>query len=102
MLNLQLNVEPKTAQRLSKILNAHPDQEAFARNIIAYQAAELRKGVLDLRLDMKEFEEKYQISTEEFYRRFEEGIADDREDYVLWAGLYEMLCENKLELAGLE
>ena len=72
------------------------------QNIIAYQIAELRRGMLNLRLDLKGFEEKYQLSTEDFYRQFGQGATDDREDYVVWAGLYEMLHRNKERLQELE
>jgi len=102
MLDLHLEVESKTAQRLRKILEFYPDQETFAQNIIAYQVTELKKGILNLRLDLKEFEEKYRLSTEDFYRQFTEGNTDDREDYILWAGLCEMLRENEQRLEGLE
>jgi len=102
MLDLHLEVESQTAQRLRKILEFYPDQETFAQNIIAYQVAELKKGILNLQLDLKEFEEKYRLSTEDFYRQFTEGNTDDREDYILWAGLYEMLRENEQRLEGLE
>ena len=100
MLNLELHVNPKTERQLKKILS-YQDEETFARNIVAYQMAELQKGVLNIHLDIKEFEDKYQQTTEEFYRHFEQGEAGDSEDFVLWAGLYEMLRENKRRLQEL-
>ena len=102
MLDLHLDVRPKTAQRLRRILELSPDSETFAQNVIAYQIAELRRGILNVRLDLKEFEEKYQFSTEDFYRQFNQGAIDDREDYVVWAGLYEILHRNEERLQGLE
>ena len=102
MLDLHLDVHPRTAQRLRRVLELYSDPETFVQNIIAYQIAELRRGILNLRLDLKGFEEKYQLSTEDFYRQFSEGATDDREDYVVWAGLYEMLHRNEERLQGLE
>jgi len=102
MLDLHLDVRPKTAQRLRRILELSPDSETFAQNVIAYQIAELRRGILNVRLDLKEFEEKYRLSTEDFYRQFNQGAMDDREDYVVWAGLYEILHRNEERLQGLE
>ncbi len=71
------------------------------QNIIAYQIAELRKGVLNIRLDLKRFEAQYQQSSEEFYQHFEQGQTDDSEDALLWAGLYEMLQDNERRLEAL-
>ena len=101
MLNLELHIQPKTAQRLKAILISTPDEETFAQNIIAYQIAELRKGALNIRLDLKQFERKYHQSTEEFYQQFERGETDDSEDVMLWAGLYEMLRNNQRQLQAL-
>ena len=62
---------------------------------------ELKKGILNIRLDLKQFEDLYHISTQDFYHQFEAGTRDDREDYMIWAGLYEMLCENEQRLQEL-
>jgi hypothetical protein len=98
MLNLKLHIQPQTEQKLRTILTYTHDEEMFARNIIAYQISELQKGILNLRLDMKQFEEKYRMPTEEFYRQFEQGISGDNEDFIVWSGIYEMLCENEQRL----
>lgn len=102
MLNLNLDIEPRTEERLKKILDCADDQEIFAQNIIAWQIAELKKSILNIRLDIREFEDRYSMSTEDFYRRFEQGEEEDTEDFIIWSGLYEMLCENELRLKGLE
>lgn len=77
-------------------------KKTFAQNIIAYQIAELKCAILNLRLDLKAYEEKYQLSTKRFYKKFLQGEKDDSEDFMIWAGLYEMLSENKRRLKILE
>ena len=101
MLNLQLEIQPQTEQRLKRILAFTHDQEVFAQNIIAYQIAELKKGILNIRLDLKQFEEQYQLDSDIFYQQFEQGQLEDSEDYLLWAGLYEMLHKNTARLQEL-
>ena len=101
MLNLQLMLRPETTQRLEKIFGYTHDQEIFVQNIIVYQITELKKGSLNIRLDLKQFEEKYQMDTEDFYRKFEQGRLEDSEDNMIWAGLYEMLGENTTRLREL-
>jgi hypothetical protein len=102
MLDLRLDVRPKTAQRLKRVLELAPDSETFAQNIIAYQIAELKRGILNLRLDLMGFEEKYQLSTPDFYHEFSQGKTEDHEDYIVWAGLYEMLNKDEERLQGLK
>jgi len=102
MLNLQLDVKPNTEVRLRRLLSQLQDTEAFAQNIISFRVNELKRGVLNLRLDLKRFEDQYQMPSEVFYERFGQGQADDSEDNMLWAGLYEMLRENQRQLQDLQ
>ena len=98
MLNIQLQLKPQTEERLKKVLAFYQDQEIFAENLIAYQIAELKKGILNIRLDLMQFEEQYQLSTAEFYRKFSEGIFGDEDDFMIWAGIYELYLKTKEEI----
>jgi hypothetical protein len=101
MLDLHLEIQTKTARRLKKIVESYPDSETFAQNVIAHQIAELKRGSLNLRLDLQEYEDAYQMTTEAFYERFTQGDLDDREVFILWSGLYEMLLDNEAKLQEL-
>lgn len=98
MLNFQLAVKPKTEQRLKKILNQMQDAETFAQNFIHYQITELQKSNLNIKLDLKEFEKKYKMTSEVFYKDFTQGRLNDAEDFMIWSGLYEMFCQNQNQL----
>lgn len=102
MLSLQLDIQPATAQRLQRLMSQVADQETFARNVIAFQVHELKRGILNLRLDLKKFEDQYHMPSDAFYMQFEQGLTDDREDYMLWSGLYEMLRSNQQQLQELQ
>lgn len=101
MLDLQLNINPRTAKRLRKIIDSYADPERFAQNVIDYQVSELRRGILKLQLDLREYESQYQMNSVDLYRQFPQGLLDDREAFVIWAGLYEMLQENETRLQEL-
>jgi len=102
MLHLNLNIQPKTAKRLKKVLEFSKNEEAFAQGIIAYQVAETKRAILNLRTDLQAYEEKYRLSSDEFYRRYARGEMGDNEDFMLWAGLVEMLASNEKRLQSLE
>jgi hypothetical protein len=97
-LNLELNIKPQTENILKNILKDVHDQEIFAQNIISYQVSELKRGILNIQLDLLQYESKYKMSSEEFYDMFNQGKADDRDDFIIWAGLYEMLNKNEKRL----
>ena len=101
MLDFQFSLQPQTEQRLKKILNSIQDTESFARSIISYQISELQKSILNLRLDLNELEQKYQMTSQEFQEKFSQGVLEDDADFMVWSGLYEMLCQNQLQLREL-
>lgn len=101
MVNIQLQLQPEMEERLRKILAQYPDQDVFAQNIIAYQITELKRAILNIRLDLHQFEQKYQLETEEFYQQFQTGSLEDTEDFMIWAGIYEMFQENSRKLEEL-
>lgn len=53
---------------------------------------------------LEEFEKKYQMSTGEFYKRFQAGKLGDADDFIDWAGEHELLehaAREKRELTRL-
>ena len=61
----------------------------------------MQRAILNLRLDLKIFEEKYQITSKQFYQEFSQDILADEEDFIIWSGLYEMLKQNEIQLQKL-
>lgn len=43
-----------------------------------------------LQADLAEFEQRYGLTSAEFYRRYQAGQTDDRMNYVEWASLIQM------------
>ena len=87
MVDFQLSMQPQIERRLKKILSQVQDAEAFALNIIAYQVSELQKGILNLRLELDDFERKYNMTSAEFHQSFLQGLLEDELDFMIWTGL---------------
>jgi len=102
MINLSVELQPETEQKFIRIMCQYPDKEEFFRDIIRYQIEELKNGIHNIEIDLKDLEEKYRFSTEEFYRKFTNGELDDAEDFILWSGIYEMQLDNKKKLSEIE
>ena len=58
-----------------------------------YELAVSREQLEQMQNDMRQFEQKYDLSSDEFYRRYQAGETDDRMDYVEWASMVQM-AEN--------
>jgi len=102
MFRIELDVNPVTESRLRKILDSSTDPEAFASKVISFQISELKRGITNLLIDLSRLEEKYKISSSEFYSQFQQGKTEDKSDFLIWAGLYEMLQRNEQQLRELE
>ncbi len=49
---------------------------------------------------LKEYEQKYGMTTEEFYARFMSGELGDAKDFIGWAGTYEIFLRQRSERKG--
>lgn len=102
MIDLSLNLKKETEKKFKKILMQYSNQEQFAKNIIEYEISELKKAIINIQVDMRKFETKYNLSAEQFVEKYETDELGDNEDFIIWAGLYEMLNQNKNRLLELE
>ncbi len=102
MLNLSFKLQPETEQKFTRIMEQYSDKEEFFQDIIRYQVDELKNSIHNIEIDLRELEQKYSLSSEEFYRKFTNGELGDEEEYILWSGIYEMQLENKKKLTELK
>lgn len=58
--------------------------------IIELERATAQRELQQLTGRLQEFEEQYQMDSDEFYRRFQSGELGDAADYVEWSIFYEM------------
>ena len=85
-----------TAQRLQMLAQIYQKGQASALmertldKLLAHEADVCRTQLSQLQADLAEFEQRYSLSSAEFYRRFQAGQTDDRMDYVEWASLVQM------------
>ena len=58
----------------------------------------LRNGLSRTTKNLREFERKYDLPSNEFYKRYQNGQLDDRNDYVDWAGEYQIFESLKEQI----
>lgn len=72
-LDISLNLSEGTEKKLKKIFDRYPEKEQFAQSIIEYEISEIKKGIVNIQIDLKKIENKYNLSTENLYKEFEFG-----------------------------
>jgi hypothetical protein len=98
-----------TARRLSALAQLYrrgevsPLLDRTLDKVLAYEADLARAQLAQLQADLAEFEQRYHLSSDEFYRQYQAGQSDDRLDFTEWASLIQMahnLRERLRLLAG--
>ena len=70
--------------------------------IIALERATAQRELAELQERLRTFETRYQMSSEDFYRRFRAGKLGDAMDMVEWSIFYEMWESVRARLTTLE
>ncbi|MBN1937304.1 MAG: hypothetical protein JW934_21775 [Anaerolineae bacterium] len=58
--------------------------------LLAQEAQLSQSQLVQLQADLRAFEAQYDLTSDEFYCRFQAGQTDDRMDFVEWASLVQM------------
>ena len=85
--NLIINSRRKIDILLS--FGADKELDTSLNKLIVFQIAKYRANIEQLQLEFKSFEDRYKMSSEDFYNKFESGKLGDDADFFEWAGLYE-------------
>jgi hypothetical protein len=59
--------------------------------VVAHEMSRLAAQQRRLRAQLTEFERRYDLSSSDFYDRFEQGERGDDADFVEWSATYEMM-----------
>jgi len=76
--------------------------ERTLEKLLRHEADACQVQLRQLQADLREFEQKYQRSSTEFYEQFQAGQTGDAMDYVEWASLVQMAdnLTKRLRLLG--
>jgi Rad3-related DNA helicase len=85
-----------------KTMNLKALEEIFEKNLsdeylpkaltklISYEIAKTTQELQELRSELKVYEERFNMSSEEFFQKFNNGELGDSADFFEWATLYKM------------
>jgi len=79
--------------KLEVLKDVYPDEAELDRvigKVLEIALSQHRLRLERYERDLREFERRYGMESETFYRRFEAGELGDAMDFFEWAGLYEL------------
>ncbi|WP_129673527.1 hypothetical protein [Candidatus Chloroploca sp. Khr17] len=69
----------------------HSDMiDTTIEQLIAREQTQAKQALARLAVTLHEFEERYQFSSEDFYRQFQAGELGDEADFFEWSAFYQM------------
>lgn len=104
MNNIQTSAAKVTAQRLQALAELYrlgqvsEVMDRTLEKLLVYEAEISQDQLNQLQSDLAIFEQQYQLSSDEFYRRFQAGQTDDTMDFVEWASLVQMASNLRQRL----
>ncbi len=91
----------KKLQILEALCRSGYQSDVIQRTIdklIALEQARVRNELSDLTAHLEAFEERYKMSSEEFYRRYEDGELGDAADFMEWSSFCDMAQSARAHL----
>ncbi len=101
MSQIILDIQPQTANKFNNYIQLFGSNEFRLEQFIDYQINKVKREISRMQFDLEKYETKYNIPSSDFYKRFENGEFGDENDYMLWAGIYELQLDSRNKLSKL-
>lgn len=72
-------------------------QKAISK-IISYEIAKTTEELEDLRTELKVYEDRFKMSSDDFFNKFSAGESGDSADFFEWSALYQMYLRSSERL----
>jgi len=85
--------QAKQVSKLAKLYEDGQVSETTARTlnkVLDFEVNQIQTDLTSTEKDLSEFEQRYNMSTTDFFHRWQAGQSDDHMDYVEWASLAQM------------
>ena len=99
MTKITIELNNDLAQKVEQLVDFYGESKnALFENFIKNHQDKIRLKIEKVDKDLNNYEEKYAMSSENFYTKFEKGEVEDSHDFMIWAGIYEIKLNSENEL----
>ncbi len=95
-------VELKKLQHVVESFGSNPLIEKTIRKLISLRKQELKRTLRHLSEEFRALEQRYQLSSSDFQKRYAEGTLGDDVDLIKWASILDMQQRAQAQLEYLE
>jgi len=101
MEQLTLTLPTNNVGKMQTLINIFGNNDLFVDNFFEYHLNRLKREIARMQYTLIKYETKYNMTSELFYKKIENGELGDDKDFVMWSGIYELLLDSKKQLSQL-
>lgn len=101
MQTIKIELNPELAKRFETYIQLFGSEELLFDKFLEYHINRIKREISRMQHELDKYESKYNLKTDDFYKRFENGEFGDENDYLMWAGIYELQLDSKNKLSKL-
>jgi hypothetical protein len=99
MSHVTIDINSNLASKLNQFIQSFGSKELMFEKFIEFHRNRLKREIAAMRIDLKAYEQKHGMNSNEFFEKFENGdLNDDSTDFILWSGIYQMYEQSKSKL----
>lgn len=102
MTQILLNIDNQKAKKFNALIEFFGDNEKFVDSVLDYNKNLFELELKKIQSDLEKFENKYQMSSDKFYKKFESGKLDDSKDFIIWSGIYDLKISRLKKLEAIQ
>lgn len=99
MEQLTLTLPTNYVRKMQTLINIFGNDNLFVDKFFEYHINRLKREIARMQLALNKYEKKYDMSSEQFYKKIEAEELGDDKDFVMWSGIYELLLDSKKQLS---
>lgn len=80
----------------------HETLRGLVRTALHREQENLQFALARTQGQLAQFEKRYRMTSAKFYRRYQSGKLDDRNDFIDWSGEYQIYLLLKEQIASLK
>jgi len=94
----------KSRQKIDILLSfgAHKELDTSLSKLIGFQIAKYKSSIHQIKCELRPFEQKYNLSSQDFHQKFESGNMGDAADFFEWVSLCENILQYESRIQSLE
>ena len=101
MSQITFDLNAETAGKLNSFIQTFGSEELLFEKFIEFYRNRLKREIARMQIDLNDFEKKYNMTSVDFFEKFESGTLGDERDFMVWSGIFEMQQDSKNKLAKL-